>query len=513
LDYGNVREEKFVEEVVETFLNEYGEKRLEGRLPKIAFYAASIADLRGNGRTQGLKQIVEKILARKGIALDKVLEYHTEAEENKDEFQKLDTAESKKQFVLLVGKGTEGWNCRSLVACALYREPKSTIFVLQSSTRCLRSIGDNSTLGRIFLSKENYKILDRELKNNFATSAAELSAQDQKTIDHELKVEKRKTIKVKKVLKEIVAVENVDVARIKVDFSKFKPSEYQAYVSEGGIFVNEGRAGYTEARQVRKLKDENSFTFYEIAEIINRRTHLPCSTIESIVAGSGKTREEFVKDANKTPALIVFVMQEILDKAYKYDWREETIEEELELTKLYPFKISVQRGKNILVVYREQEEEDGHKSRLGFHINPYNFDSGDEKDLFRYLRDFLDKDEAVVDIYFTGGVIDAIHNDFYFEYWNPEKQRYARYFPDFLVETTKGRYLVVEVKSNAEKPAYEANHKTYKGKNEELASEVYAKQVGFEEFKKVNKNFEYRIIFNAGIQAEQVRLLEEIKKL
>jgi hypothetical protein len=220
-----------------------------------------------------------------------------------------------------------------------------------------------------------------------------------------------------------------------------------------------------------------------------------------------------VKDANKTPALIVFVMQEILDKAYKYDWREETIEEELELTKLYPFKISVQRGKNILVVYREQEEEDGHKSRLGFHINPYNFDSGDEKDLFRYLRDFLDKDEAVVDIYFTGGVIDAIHNDFYFEYWNPEKQRYARYFPDFLVETTKGRYLVVEVKSNAEKPAYEANHKTYKGKNEELASEVYAKQVGFEEFKKVNKNFEYRIIFNAGIQAEQVRLLEEIKKL
>lgn len=513
LDYGNVREEKFVEEVVDTFLNEYGEKRLEGRLPKIAFYAASIADLRGNGRTQGLKQIIEKILARKGIALNKVLEYHTEAEENKDEFQKLDTAESKKQFVLLVGKGTEGWNCRSLVACALYREPKSTIFVLQSSTRCLRSIGDNSTLGRIFLSKENYKILDRELKNNFATSAAELSAQDQKTIDHELKVEKRKTIKVKKVLKEIVAAETVDVAGIKVDFSKFKPSEYQAYVSEGGIFVNEGRAGYTEARQVRKLKDENSFTFYEIAEIINRRTHLPCSTIENIVAGSGKTREQFVKDANKTPALIVFVMQEILDKAYKYDWREETIEEELELTKLYPFKISVQRGKNILVVYREQEEEDGHKSRLGFHINPYNFDSGDEKDLFRYLRDFLDKDEAVVDIYFTGGVIDAIHNDFYFEYWNPEKQRYARYFPDFLVETTKGRYLIVEVKSNAEKADYEANKRSYKGKNEELSNEVYAKQVGFEEFKKVNKNFEYRIIFNAGIQAEQVRLLEDIKKL
>ncbi len=513
LDYGNVRSEKFVEEVVETFLNEYGEKRLEGRLPKIAFYAASIADLRGDGRTQGLKQIIEKIIASKGISPNKVLEYHTEAEENKEEFQKLDTADSKKQFVLLVGKGTEGWNCRSLVACALYRKPKSTIFVLQSSTRCLRSIGDNSTLARIFLSKENYQILDRELKSNFATSAAELSAQDQKTIDHELKVEKRKTVKVKKVLKEIVAVKNIDIARITIDFKKFKPSEYQSYVSEGGIFVNEGRAGYKEARQVRKLKEENNLTFYEIVEIINRRTHLPCSAIESIIAGSGKSREQFVKDVNKTPALIPFVVQEILDKAYQYDWREETIEEELELTKLYPFKISVQRGKNILVVYREQEEEDGHKSRLGFHINPYNFDSGDEKDLFRYLRDFLDKNEAIADVYFTGGVSDAIHNDFYFEYWNPERQRYARYFPDFLVETTKGRYLVVEVKSNAEKADYEANKAVYKGKKEELTNDVYAKQVGFEDFRKVNKNFEYRIVFNAGLQAEQVRLLDEIRGL
>ena len=327
LDYGNVRSEKFVEEVMETFLKEYGEKRLEGRrLPKIAFYGASIADIRGNGRTQGLRQIVEKILARKGLSPNKVLEYHTEAEENKEEFQKLDTGESKKQFVLLVGKGTEGWNCRSLVACALYREPKSTIFVLQSSTRCLRSIGDNSTLARIFLSKENYKTLDRELKNNFDTSVAELSAQDTKTDECELKVEKRKTVKVKKVLKEIVAVKNGNVARIKVDFKRFNPAEYQSYVSEGGIFVNEVRAGYKEARAVRKLKDENNLTFYEIAEIINRRTHLPCATIESILEASGKTREQFVKEANKAPALIPFVVQEVLDKAYQYDWREETIE-------------------------------------------------------------------------------------------------------------------------------------------------------------------------------------------
>ena len=508
LDYGNVREDKFVEDVVETFLNEYGERRLEGRLPKMAFYAASIADLRG------LRQVVERTLASKGVGLDKVLEYHTEAEENKDEFQRLDTAESNKQFVLLVGKGTEGWNCRSLVACALYREPKSTIFVLQSSTRCLRAIGDNSTVARIFLSKDNYKVLDKELKNNFDTSVAELSAQDQKAIDHELKVERRKKVKVRKVLKEMATAETVDTDGIKLDFGKFKASEYLSFVGEGGILVNDdGRAGYIEARASRRVQDTQNLTFYEIMEVVNRYTHLPCSTIADIIERSGKTRSEFVQQANESPALIPFLVQEVLEKAYRYEWREETIEEELELTKLYPFKITVQHDRNILVVYKEQEEQDGHKSRIGFHINPYNFDSSDEKDLFRYLRDYLNADEAVADVYFTGGVVDVVHNDFYFEYWNPERQCYARYFPDFLIETTKGRYLIIEVKSNAERMDYEANAKNYTGKVEELTNEVFAKQVGFEEFQKANKNFEYRIIFNAGIQAEQARLLEEVRSL
>ena len=91
------------------------------------------------------------------------------------------------------------------------------------------------------------------------------------------------------------------------------------------------------------------------------------------------------------------------------------------MTKLYPFKINIDKGRNTLVVYREKLEQEEGKSRLGFHINPYNFDSADEKDLFKYLRGVLDKNEAIVDIYFTGGVADQTHNDFYFEYYSPEK--------------------------------------------------------------------------------------------
>ncbi|MDL1953042.1 restriction endonuclease subunit R [Candidatus Uhrbacteria bacterium UHB] len=509
LDYGNVKSEQFLEEVIDTFKSEYGAKRLEGRLPKIAFYAASISDLQ-----QELKPKLERILAARKINLDTILEYHTEAEDNRDEFFKLDTAESKKQFVLLVGKGTEGWNCRSLVAVALYKKPTSTILVLQSTTRCLRAIGDNSTRAHIFLSKENYKILDHELKNNFSSSISELNAQDQKMIDFELKVEKRRTVKVKKILKEIIAVQDSKAEDIKIDFKKFKADDYMSYVSEGSIFLGEGgKAGFQEAKAIRRLKEEGDRTFYEIVEIINRYTHLSCLVIESIMEVSGKKRADLVKEANENVALLPFIIQEILKSAYKYEEKSETVEEELELTKLYPFKISVQQGRNALVVYREDEERDGRKGRIGFHINPYNFDSGDEKDLFRYLRDVLEKREAVKDVYFTGGVTDTSHNDFYFEYWSPEKRRIARYFPDFLVETTRGRFLVIEVKHGGEKADYEANKRSYKGTLESVTNEVFAKELGFEEFRAANKNFEYVIKFNASLQQEQVKLLEEIQNL
>lgn len=507
-EYTQVKSEKFIQDVVDKFWGEYGEERLESRLPKIAFYAANIDDLQ-----KELRPKLEKILAERGIALDKVLEYHTEAEENREEFLNCDTTESKKQFILLVGKGTEGWNCRSLVACALYRKPKSAIFVLQSSTRCLRSIGDNSTKAAIFLSDENYRILDKELRNNFATDIEELKAQETRTFEHTLKIEKKKKLKVKKILKEIITIQNQDLDKIRIDLSRFQPEEYRAFVGEGGIFLSEGEAGYRRAQATRELKENGNLTFYEIVELINRYTHLSCLDVEEVLDKNGLSRKNLVKKVNENVALLPFIISGILANAYQYQEKTETVEEEIELAKLYPFKISIEQGKNILVIYKEQMEKAHGKSRIGFHINPYNFDSTDEKDLFKYLRDALDKDEAIVDVYFTGGATDPTHNDFYFEYYSPENKRIARYFPDFLVETTKGRFLVVEVKSNQEKEGYEQNKQEYKGKVENLFNEVFAKEIGFKEFQQANKNFEYRIIFDASLQRRQQELYETIRKL
>ena len=90
------------------------------------------------------------------------------------EFNRLDTEGSEKQFILLVNKGREGWNCRSLFGVGLFREPKSKVFVLQATMRCLRAIGEAQHTGHVFLSDSNLNTLNEELQQNFRISADEL---------------------------------------------------------------------------------------------------------------------------------------------------------------------------------------------------------------------------------------------------------------------------------------------------------------------------------------------------
>lgn len=504
-EYGNVKTEGFVEDVIEKFWEKYGEKRLEDRLPKIAFYASNIEDLQ-----QELRPKLEAVLSRNGIPQDKILEYHTEKEENKEDFLVIDTPQSNKQFILLVGKGTEGWNCRSLVSCALFRKPRSSIFVLQSSTRCLRSIADNTTTASIFLSDENYKILDKELKNNFATSIEELKSEKPKVIEHTLTVEKKKKIKVKKVSKDLISITNQEPSKIKIDFNDAKSDKYLSYISESGIILNPNQIAEFKKSAIKKqLSTQSSLTFYEIVSLINRHTLLPCLDVEELLLINFKDKNSATKFVNDNLGFLPYIIQTVLNSAYKYKEKVTVHEEELELTKQYPFKISIQENKNDLVVYKP----DSTAGRLGFHINPYNFDSTDEKSLFAVVKETLEPDEAIVDIYFTGGVTNAVHNDFYFEYYSPEEKRMSKYFPDLVVETTKERYLVIEIKAGSEKSDYEQNKKQYTGKREDLFNSVFAKEVGFREFMEHNKNFEYHIIFDAGLQNRQKELFNEITSI
>ena len=90
------------------------------------------------------------------------------------------TEGSKKQFIILVEKGREGWNCRSLLGIALFRSPSSKIFVLQATMRCLRKLTDEQLMASVFLSKENYDTLNDELKKNYDMEITELGKTSKK---------------------------------------------------------------------------------------------------------------------------------------------------------------------------------------------------------------------------------------------------------------------------------------------------------------------------------------------
>lgn len=502
-DYEEVKTEEFIDEVVTEFTKTYGENRLEGKLPKIAFYASNIKD----ELQQNLRPALEKVLISKGISTDKILEYHTEKEENREEFLKLDTPESTKQYILLVGKGTEGWNVRSLVSTALFRKQSSSIFVLQSSTRCLRSIGDNSTHASIFLSEGNAKILDQELKNNFGITRAEIEQQTAQKIDLTLNVLKTKKIKVKKELHEVKGIVSKDVKDIKISsLSDILAMLKQGKATTKSVLLNETNEAILETESKDITNKKVSLPTIHFITQVSLRTHLPCLVVKEVLANNKYLDGQILLNESRKDEFLDLISSEIVSKTFDYKETTQIVEEEIELTKNFPFKLSRDKNKQSLIIYKEEKPN----KRLGFHINPYAFDSSDELDLFGYFQDVLEKNEVVTDVYFTGNISDTVHTDFYFEYWNPQEQRMARYFPDFLIETNKGRFIVVEVKSDSERTDYLANKKQYDTGNKELTNVVFAKEIGFMNFKKVNSNFDYHIVFNAGLQQKQRELLEAL---
>lgn len=85
----------------------------------------------------GIGPAVEKVLVNLYIAFDRFGKYRRPFPVTKDEdiknFNNLDVigTEGSKAIYYLILKGREGWNCRSPLGIALFRSPKSKVFVLQ----------------------------------------------------------------------------------------------------------------------------------------------------------------------------------------------------------------------------------------------------------------------------------------------------------------------------------------------------------------------------------------------
>ena len=238
IGFDNVKNEEFLKKSITMFWERYGGKTYEGLPPKMAIFAANVAEA-----TDVVRPAVEKILGELNVSLDTILVNtgDTTVTKNDDirDFNNLDvlgTEGSRKQFIVLVEKGREGWNCRSLLGIALFRSPKSKIFVLQATMRCLRKLTDEQLKATVFLSKENLDTLDEELRNNYNMEIKDLGqSSDKKKNSYKVRVlPPPRSIKMKRIWHEYSLIEKEYSEPIDFKVSEIDDAKYESKMYEKG---------------------------------------------------------------------------------------------------------------------------------------------------------------------------------------------------------------------------------------------------------------------------------------
>ena len=438
--FENVKNETFIRKVVQDFWQKYGEQRYEGMLPKLAIYGSEIKEVE-----EEILPTLEKVLEELGISREKILVNVGDRKLTREcdllEFRNLDSKKSNKQFIILVGKGKEGWNCRSLFGVALYRSPDSSVFVLQATMRALRKITDFQQTASIYLSKDNYEILDSELHKNFKMSVSEIKNKEKdKKLPYQVRVMlPLRIIKMKKIEHKVVLVRRyIEHETIDLELEKIDLEKYKAKVIKKTSLADDRRAKETQIETKENIKYSEIMLYSEIARYIGG--NLSCLEIKRILQDEIEEVLALVSDYNLI--LYDWMIPKIMEFLYKMDKEIIAREKEILLLKepeegYYKFKADPD-----LVIKQDdlQVAKVRHKS---FHADTYCFDSKPEKELFlQYI-----KNDKVKEVYFTG-MFTSNQSEFSIQYIDPESKRLRRYYPDLLAKFEDGTYEIIEVKAD-----------------------------------------------------------------
>jgi type III restriction enzyme len=455
-DFDQQHADRFVAEVVRDFFQTYGDVTLSNGAPaRLAMYFPQTKDLRE------LRPVVEQELMALGYPTDIVLRNTSKSTQAEiDAFNRLNDPHSRHRVMLLVNKGTEGWDCPSLFACALARKLKrSQNFVLQASTRCLRQVPGNPHKARIYLSMDNRGALDQQLQETYGETIADLNRASQNTRTTRLVVRKLDVppLVVKKIVKHVVPVDQTsEVWQTSEVLALEKPDVEVETVLVKKVYTPEEQTGKL---SVMRQLDEERVTYAVVGpDLYSAATEL--AAVYRLDVGTVYAELERLYDVGGTvpethlPALAA----QIEGQTRRYRVEEEEIEVALALVKpegferkekdgdvVYTAEITYQKGKeHLLLSWKDWAARN--KGDFGFHYDPYNFDSSPEKDFFIQMLDAINLEpEQVEDIYFTGGLHDPHKTDFYVEYKGIDGQ-WHRYSPDFVIRRVDGRCYIVEIK-------------------------------------------------------------------
>lgn len=446
IGFDNVKSDEFLKAVVTTFWERYGGKTYEGLNPKLAIYAAGVEEA-----AIEVKPALEKILASLGIPTSKILMNVGDAKYTKNDdirdFNNLDvlgTEGNDKQFIILVEKGKEGWNCRSLFGVALFRSPKSKIFVLQATMRCLRGITDERLTATVFLSKENYDTLDDELHKNFNMEIKDIkNPSNADRNKYQVRVlPPPRTITLKRVWHEYTLHEKeysepVDFKLVDADLSKYASIMYERDSLARDTMVKEKNIDY--------LQENMKFSEFSLAGEVARYLNISCILAARIMRESVDGIDVVLEAVNRYNAVLDdYIIPTVFHALFDITSELKTEDKELVLLRepkdagYYEFT-----AKDDHVITNKYKGFTPEQIKKSFHADTYCFDSIPEKECFmQYITS-----GKVAEVYFTG-MFTSNQGDLSVHYYDPESGRIRQYYPDFLAKMVDGSYQLIEVKGD-----------------------------------------------------------------
>lgn len=446
IGFENVKSDEFLNATVTKFWQKYGGRTYDNLNPKLAIYAANVEEA-----VNEVVPALEEILTRLEIPTTSILLNVGDSKYTKDEdirnFNNLDVPGSEgneKQFVVLVEKGKEGWNCRSLFGVALYRSPKSKIFVLQATMRCLRAITDERLTATVFLSKENYDTLDDELHKNFNMEISEIK---NTSTDDRHKYQVRvlpppRSIRLKRVWHEYTVSSKeystpVDFGLVGADLSK-----YSSVMYERDSIANDTSTKQSNADEYQVKMQYSAFSLAgEVARYLNISSILAAKILREAQDGM----DVILADVNRYNAvlddiIIPTIFHALFDVTaiQKTEDRDVVLLREPKDAAYYEFS-----AKDDLVITNKYPGFTPDEVLKSFHADTYCFDSLPEKEcFFQYI-----KSDKVQEVYFTG-MFTSNQGDLSVYYYDPESGRIRQYYPDFLAKMKDGTYQLIEVKGD-----------------------------------------------------------------
>lgn len=478
--------ESVVSDIIADFFSKYGNVTIpSGAKSKIAFYFPTEESLLQS------RECIEKALVAIREEPLPLKNTQTSTEDEVEAFRRLNDASSPHRVILLVGKGTEGWNCPSLFSTALIRAIKSSNnFVLQAGTRCLRQVAGNTLSATIYLDLHNHSALDKELQENYGSRLTELT--DVKSQLETAKIVILKTrlpqFVIKKRIRKIVAQ---SIKSGELTFTKPSQKVSQVTVTTYNPILTGGNRVLHQSTQATKTLDaEQKVDLYSASTMLSGNYRLDALVL------LGKLQSLYQDEIPLSH--LTELGKQVEKQSRNYEISEEVIEEALALVRFqdsegndtfetdehgnYYTEILYTRGNGNHFV-QKADKDAVNKHDFGFHYSPYNFDSSPEKDFLDQVLVLINqKPEDVEDIFFTGAITDPGKTDFYFEYKGLDG-RYHNYHPDFVIRLKSGKFYIVEIKSERE-----IAHP--------IDGQAGAKAMALKELETLNeKQFKYEIIF------------------